>query len=179
MSKKTQSSKQHSEVALTERNPLTSLPIQKQRYAEARLQGLAPSAACRAAGILPTDMSKYERDPKIRQAIHWAVKETFEDVGDITKNDVLRGMKDAVEAAATAQDLISAWREIGKLIGAYEPERKILEVHDYTREELKSLSEEDLLKLAGGKMNDAIDGEFYELGGGEDEHEEETAIAKP
>jgi hypothetical protein len=58
---------------------------------------------------------------------------------------------------------VLAWRELGKLIGAYEPEKKILEVHDYTRDELRSLTDEELVQLAGKKYADAIDGEFTEL----------------
>ena len=56
-----------------------------------------------------------------------------------------------------------AWREIGKLLGVYEPERKVLEVKDYTKDELRGLSDGDLLKLAGGKMAQTIDAEFEEV----------------
>jgi hypothetical protein len=72
-------------------------------------------------------------------------------------------MLDAVNAAATASELVMAWREIGKLLGAYEPERKILEIRDYSPDELKTLSDKDLLELTGGRMQEAIDGEFEEL----------------
>ena len=58
-------------------------------------------------------------------------------------------MMDAVSAAATAAELVMAWREIGKLLGVYEPERRVLEVKDYTTDELKTLSDRDLAKLAG------------------------------
>ena len=150
---------ENSELQLTEENPFTRLTVKQRRYVEARLQGLVPSAAAKAAGLAHNE----ERSPRVREALRWAVEESLGSVEDIGKNDVLQGMKDAVSAAATATELIQAWREIGKLIGAYEPERKILEVHDYTKEELKSLSEDDLLRLAGDKMNEAIDGEFYEL----------------
>lgn len=157
------------ELKLTEENPMTVLNIRQTQYLEARLQGLTPQAAAKAAGV--NKASDYERNPKIRAAMKWAVRESFDCVEEIGKNEVLQGMKDAVEAAATSTELIQAWREIGKLIGAYEPERKILEVHDYSKEELKTLSEADLLRLAGDRMADAIDGEFYEV----DEVEQEEA----
>ena len=154
------------ELKLTEPSPYAELTVLQRRYVEARCQGLAPRAAAAAAGMAEPKnaLPVMERHPKVRKAIAWVVNESFGDVSDITKNDVLRGMKDAVESAATSQDLVSAWREIGKLIGAYEPERKILEVHDYTKEELKSLDEAELVRLAGSKMSSAIDGEFYEVG---------------
>ena len=72
-------------------------------------------------------------------------------------------MMDAVSAASTAAELVMAWREVGKLLGAYEPERKILEIRDYSREELKMLPDDELLRLAGGRMQDAVDGEFYDV----------------
>jgi hypothetical protein len=56
-----------------------------------------------------------------------------------------------------------AWRELGKLIGAYEPEKKILEIHEYKAEDLKMLSDKELAQLAGDKFAAAIDAEFEEL----------------
>ena len=83
----------------------------------------------------------------------------------MSKSDVMTGMLDAVEAAATASELVLAWRELGKLIGAYEPEKKILEIHDYTRDELRAMNDEDLLRLSGSKYADVIDAEFEEIKG--------------
>ena len=120
-------------------------------------------AACRAAGIEERDNPKYESHPKVRAALRWIVKESGMKAEELTKSDVMTGMLDAVDAAATASELVMAWRELGKLIGAYEPEKRILEVHDYTRDELKTLTDEELLQLAGSKYADAIDGEFTEV----------------
>jgi len=81
---------------------------------------------------------------------------------------------DAVASAATAGELVMAWREIGKLLGAYEPEKRILEIRDYSQAELKTVSDKDLLSLAGGKMQEVIDGDFKELDGsvGQEENQE-------
>jgi len=137
----------------------------QKRYVEARLQGLNKTGAARAAGSdTPGRTSQMlEKSPKVRAAIRYLIKESTLNVKELTKSDVLTGMMDAVEAAATAGELVMAWREIGKLLGAYEPERKILEIHDYSQEELKSLSDKDLLNLAGGKMQDVVDAEFTEV----------------
>lgn len=151
------------ELTLTERNPYTELTLLQKRYVEARLQGLNMTASAKAAGSTqnPTQL---ERAPKVRAAIRWLIKESTRNVQELTKSDVLTGMMDAVEAAATAAELIMAWREIGKLLGSYEPERKILEIHDYSQNELRELSDKDLLNLAGGKMRDVIeDAEFEEV----------------
>lgn len=150
-------------VALTEDNPYTRLTILQRRYVEARLQGLGVIAACRAAGIAETDNAKYEKNPRVRAALRWCVKESGLKAEELSKTDVMTGMLDAVEAAATASELVLAWRELGKLIGAYEPEKKILEIHDYTKDELKQLSDDDLRRLSGGKYASAIDAEFEEI----------------
>lgn len=149
------------ELILTEDNPLQRLGLSHRRYVEARLQGLTQGASAKVAGV--KNGTHMERHPGVRAALKWAITESFGNVEDIGKNDVLQGMKDAVESAATSGELVMAWREIGKLIGAYEPERKILEVHDYTKEELKALKDEDLLRMAGGRMQDALEGEFHEV----------------
>lgn len=157
-----------SELILTEENPYTVLTIIQKRYVEARLQGLNQMSAGRAAGMKFRDddrstVYKMEKNPKVRAAIRYLIRESTQSVEDLTKSDVLTGMLDAVEAAATASELVMAWREVGKLLGSYEPEKRILEIHDYSQEELKQLSDKDLLRLAGGKMNGAVDGEFHEV----------------
>lgn len=168
MSKRTESLKSvdkgTKELTLTERNPYTELTVLQRRYVEARLQGLTVGAAGKAAGSPSMgSASALERSPAVRKAIKFLVKDSVRNVEELSKSDVMTGMLDAVEAAATASELVLAWRELGKLIGAYEPEKKILEIHDYTREELKGMSDNELLKLSGGKFADAIDAEFEEI----------------
>lgn len=157
------------EVVLTERNPYTELTLSQKQYVEARLQGLTKAAAGRACGVARDNVYQLEKNPKVMAAIRYLIRESTASVEELTKSDVLTGMMDAVAAAATAAELVMAWREIGKLLGAYEPERKILEVHDYSRDELKMLKDEDLLRLAGGRMADTIDieeAEYQEVDSG-------------
>lgn len=136
----------------------------QRRYVEARLQGLSITAAGRAAGASSNSAtSALEHSPKVRKAIKYLIKDSTRNVEELSKSDVMTGMLDAVEAAATASELVLAWRELGKLIGAYEPEKKILEIHDYTKDELRAMKDEDLLRLSGGKFADAIDAEFEEI----------------
>ena len=158
------------ELQLTENNPYTALTIKQRRYVEARMQGLTMSASARAAGLEPGGCSTIENSPKVRAAIHYLVKQSTASVEELTKSDVLTGMMDAVSAAATASELVMAWREIGKLLGVYEPERRVLEVKDYTQDELKSLSDRELAQLAGSSMKELIvDAEFTEVAADEPE----------
>lgn len=152
------------DIALTEENPYTTLTLKQKNFVEARMQGLTVLAASKAAGLSSHQAGyQLEKNPKVRAAIRYLIKESTKSVDQLTKSDVLSGMMDAVEAAATASELVMAWREIGKLLGAYEPEKKILEIRDYSKEELKELPDTELAKLAGGRMADAIEGEFREL----------------
>ena len=76
---------------------------------------------------------------------------------------------DAVESAATSTELTMAWREIGKVIGAYAPERTELIVGDMTPDRLRQLSEKELLglvdqgKQAPEALVHVLDGEFEVL----------------
>jgi hypothetical protein len=67
----------------------------------------------------------------------------------VSKEDVIAGLLDAVDAAGTSADLTAAWREIGRVIGAYEPQRVevISKVEDLTRERLLTMSTKDLIEL--------------------------------
>jgi len=151
------------ELVFTDDNPYTQCSLLQRRYVEGRLQGLAPMAASRAAGAKATCPTQLEKNPKVQAAIRFCVQQSAGDVTLMTKSDVMVGMLDAVSAAATASELVMAWRELGKLIGAYEPEKKILEIHDYTRDELKTMSDDDLIRLSGGKFKEAVDAEFHEV----------------
>ena len=160
------------ELTLTENNPYTALTLKQKNYVEARMQGLNMSASARAAGCegnVSFLAQQMERSPKVRAAIRWLIRESTQSVEELTKSDVMTGMLDAVEAASTSAELVMAWRELGKLIGAYEPERKILEIHDYSKDELKELSDKDLLRMAGGKMQEVVEGDFEELSSAEAE----------
>jgi len=148
------------ELKLTEHNPYTILTIIQKNYVEGRMQGLTSAAAARAAGASDQSACSLSKNPKVLAAIRYLINESTKSVDLLTKSDVLSGMMDAVNAAATSAELVMAWREIGKLLGSYEPQKRILEIRDYTKDELKELSDDDLRRMAGGRMADAVDGEF-------------------
>ncbi len=150
-------------VTLTETNPYTELSLTQKHFVEARLQGLTTAAACRAAGIPRGSIASVANHPKVLSAIRYLIRESTKNVEELTKSDVLSGMMDAVNAAATSAELVMAWREVGKLLGSYEPTKRILEIHDYSKDELKELSDDELRKMAGPRMADAVDAEFTEV----------------
>lgn len=132
----------------------------KQRiYVDARAQGTPPVASARIAGFADPEAKAMvlEQDLTIRSAIEYTVRIASHKL-QLTKNDVINGMLDAVRLASTAAEVTGAWREIGKLIGAYEPVRVETNVNvTITREKIAQLSDEELAKMA------AIDGEFVVL----------------
>jgi hypothetical protein len=76
----------------------------------------------------------------------------------ITREDVLAGLMDAVNMAATSAELTGAWREIGKVIGAYAPtEVKVSKRISVVREQVAQMTDEELAKLG------AIEGEYEVL----------------
>lgn len=147
---------------------------EKQRlYVENRLLGLNQTASAKAAGYSEGSCTSIgnnlERNPVIKNVLMLATKQAMEKMV-ISRHDVLAGLQDAVATAATATELTMAWREIGKLIGAYEPE-KVEHTHkleDMSREKLAAMSDAELLAHAGEAEfrladEEAIEAEYEEL----------------
>jgi len=131
----------------------------KQRlFAEARATGMTTAQAQRAAGIAETTAYEYENHPRIKAILQGTARVALRRIA-INREDVLEGLMDAVHASQTSTELTAAWREIGKLVGAYEPEQvKHTHIHK-TQEQMEQLSDEELLKLADHE-GFTLEGEF-------------------
>ena len=83
--------------------------------------------------------------------------------------DVLDGLMDAVGAAQNSLELVAAWREIGKILGAYEHAKKIeVDVtsrveHIHHSKQLERMSDSDLVKLAELGDDFVLEGEYEEI----------------
>lgn len=124
---------------------LSMTPKQKA-YCEARLAG---SDASKAIAIAGGDRRlNFDHHPKVARYLalstRSAVRRTL-----VSRNDVISGFLDAVDAAATSTELTQAWREIGRVIGAYEPEKVELKVgvEDLTLSRLAAMKTEDLISM--------------------------------
>jgi hypothetical protein len=93
-----------------------------------------------------------EKHPKIQKALGLVRQQIIEKY-DVGRDDVLRGMFDAVQASGNATELVAAWREIGRIIGVYEPTKVEVmhKIEDVTIEKLQRLSTKELIELAEGK----------------------------
>lgn len=84
---------------------------------------------------------------------------------EITRQDVLEGLKEAIEAARLMSDpqaMIAGWREIAKICGYYAPEEKRITLNSDQQgriNEMDEMSDEELAALMG-KEALTIDGEF-------------------
>lgn len=151
---------------------LLALTKQQRLFVEARLTGLNIHQSGIAAGVKCADVNAYrlEKHPGVRAALDAASRMATNKM-DLGRDDVLRGLQDAVVAAATSAELTAAWREIGKVIGAYEPEKHehILKLEDLTLERLQSLPTVELAKMAEGNIftisrdDDVLDAEYEVL----------------
>lgn len=124
-------------------------------YVESRLMGNPPVVAARMAGLRnpENEAKRLEKDVRVRDALEASVKMNVYE-RKLTRDDVLAGLMDAVNMASTATELVSAWREVGKVIGAYEPQK--VDVTHRNQEQMREMSDNELAELA------AIEGE-YEL----------------
>ena len=79
----------------------------------------------------------------------------------ITKDTVLEGMLDAVDAAETSQDLTRAWSEIGKIVGAYKQEVEVsVKFEDVTEQKVGGMSDAELIRLIQATAPKDIEGTF-------------------
>ena len=134
----------------------------QRAYVEHRMTGLSPKEAAKAAGFSPSYTSQFatthlERHPRIKVILREAGRHALKKLA-LTREDVLHGLMDAVDTAATATELTNAWREIGRLIGAYEPEKVTVTIEDMAGENLQTMSVQELAAIAD--MQRVFDGEF-------------------
>lgn len=139
--------------------------VKERRLCEHLALGLTKKAAGAAAGI--TDYSSIREalaKPRVQNYLAELQRQEAERL-QISRDDVIRGMQDAIMDAKLLSDPMSqirGWSEIGKILGHYTPEKKEITL---TAEQaqalgrLQSMDEQELLTLAGP---DVIDGEWFE-----------------
>ena len=125
-------------------------PMQRL-YAEARLEGLSPLDAAKAAGLSSPNIQAYayEKHPKISPIIRMGNSLSAERY-QLSRDDVVAGFMDAVHAAGSSTELTAAWREIGKMLGHYAPEKTEhhVTVENMTQNKLETMTDADLARLA-------------------------------
>ena len=148
---------------------LAKLTPKQRIYVESRIAGLTVGQSASAAGF--KNHSNLESNPRIAQILLHANKQSLAKL-TMDRQDVLAGFMDAVNSAASATELVMAWREIGKVIGAYEPEVKVVVAVDLTAERIASMGDDALLRISGMENfnnpdmePDILEGEYTEVEG--------------
>lgn len=130
---------------------LDQLGPMQRLYAEARMSGLAPLEAAKAAGYSHASIQWHslEKHPKIAPLIR-LMNERGAERYDLSRDDVISGFMDAVNAASTSTELTAAWREIGRMLGHYSPDQIQVthQVENMTLNKLEAMNEDELLQLA-------------------------------
>lgn len=146
---------------------LLKCTVKQRLYVEARVAGLNKSASLRAAGAAEKATSReYENHPRVKAILQAVNREAMNKL-TVTRKEVLEGLMDSVNAAATSTEMTMAWREIGKLVGAYEPEVVRHEttpnaerLRRMTDRELLELTRDDDFELAPSPMDEVLEAEY-------------------
>ena len=136
-----------------------------------------PGIVLKQEFLEPMGISAYRlaKDPAILKIYH-REKEAYAAAVGMTRQKVMEGLLEAVEMAKIQADptaMIAGWREVGKMCGYYEPVKKQIDVNitgNVVMQRLNKLSDAELLKLIETETANALEGEFTEvLGDDEDE----------
>lgn len=154
---------------------MDELTERQQTYVKARIDGVSVKEAGERAGYTMNEASlrtHVERHPKIKVILRESNRAAMKKL-ELSREDVLQGFLDAVDASQTSQDLTVAWREIGRVLGVYEPTKVQVDVAQMSAAQMQELSTEELVSLAG-MQGVLLEGEFSRS---EDEEDDGTEQA--
>lgn len=144
---------------------LSRLDPQESRLVEEVLRGIPLIPAAKAAGIKRTDVHEVLARPHVAQTLAYLRDQYVQEEVIVDRNRLNMMLFEAHSKAATATEEIMAIRELGKMNGCYEPEKRQVQIDQHmTYEQVQQLDTEELLRLAGEDgLDPAIDGEYEEL----------------
>lgn len=144
---------------------IDDLTFRERAFVEAVSDGLSHRQAAKRAGFAdannPAQVSRVATRPPVVAAIQerqLALREKFA----LKREDVVKGILSAIDDAKTLSDpatQIKGWSELAKMFGYYEPERRVVEIsveEATAKQQLATMSNEDLARLAGGAVYDAV-----------------------
>jgi hypothetical protein len=127
------------------------LTVKELKFADAVLRGMSERQAAKVSGLKEASVGGHvieyigaERDRRAREQF-------------VSRHDVIEGLKEGIEMGRLVSDpgaMISGWREIGKMLGYYEPERRQIDVAvrgSLTMDQLQALPDHELLKIIEGE----------------------------
>jgi phage terminase small subunit len=145
------------------------LTDKQSAYVEARLDGKSQREAALDAGyaIGKSNAILAEKSHDVRAALASARAE-LSSAAQMKRADVVEMLKEAYDMAKLGSEpasMVSAAREIGKMLGFYEPEKIKVELSTAQarlQDKYTVMSDEELLEIVEGTAR-VIDGEFQRL----------------
>jgi len=128
----------------------------QQAFADAIVTGHTQVDAARAAGYHPATASNVMRQEEIQLLVNEARSE-LRSISSIKRLDVLDIFIEAIDMARTLADpaqMINGAREVGRMMGFYEPEtiKHVLTTDQAAlSNKIKALSDDELLEMASGR----------------------------
>lgn len=136
-------------------------------YMQHRALGVPVAKAAQLAGVSVGYGQRLERSPKGILLLDKFQKAASEEL-EHTRKTVLSGLQEAYEMARKMADpmaMVAALREVAKVIGAYAPEKKQVDVLVHgavTINQVRQMSDNELMRLAevGGRiLEHQVDGD--------------------
>ena len=123
-------------------------------FCENVLLGMSHTQAAKAAGYSSTHGSRLMKKPEVKTYLE-TQRYAMRRAAIVTREDAIQGFLHAIQDAKLLSDpnaQIAGWREVARMLGFYEPEKKELKLslsQEETRKQLEALPEDELLKLVG------------------------------
>lgn len=152
------------EAPLTERPQKFSVKQAEFLHAFAASPYLSEAALCREVGIKPKQLGRWKKEsPNFKRAMQTEYRRS-QLAANMNRKTVLNGMLKAIELAedlAQPSSMISGWKEVARMCGYYEPERREILLSVESKDllqQIQSLPKNKLLEL--WHEHEAVDGEF-------------------
>ncbi len=137
---------------------LPDLDRQHVRFLLNRFRGLNTTSAARAAGFPVKEASDFENTEQFQALLSYLHEHAAQGVG-ITREKLTIMFLDAYDFAATAGEKVSAARELGTLHDLYPQKNNAAQLNiqinnkiEKTEKQIQAMSNEDLIKFAGGDL---------------------------
>lgn len=147
----------NTKAGLAKFNPDRPLTEQQKKFALLWANGESPNSAAVKAGYATSCATtvawKLRQDPAVLR-IYNAEKLKYEEAAQITRKEVIDGLLEAALQAklmGEPSSMVSAWREVGKILGYYAPIKSHVQISvtgNVLIDRLKNLSDAELLALS-------------------------------
>lgn len=128
---------------------LSRLDPQETKFIEELLRGVPLVPAAKSAGIKNKDAHEVAARPHVAQTLAYLRDQYAREVVRVDRDMLNMMLLEAHGKAGTATEEIMAIRELGKMNGCYEPEKREVAVNKtMTYEQVQRLDTDELLRLA-------------------------------